>query len=138
MPINPTIPLSINPPIAGDPGIINALRSQAFQLQQQQQAQQAQNALRGVLSDPASLDPATGMPNQNAMRKIMAIDPALGVKYQQNALALQSDRLAMKANQLKLTEGQEEAVSKVRQSALAAFDQTYKSTGSQQAAIQAG
>jgi hypothetical protein len=92
MPVDASIPLA-----AGNiPG--NAMNNMvsmyefAAKLKSQQRQQQAQNALRSIFQDPNAIDPQTGMPNQQAVGKMMQIDPAYGMEIQNNILKMQHER----------------------------------------------
>lgn len=59
---------------------------------QRQQAAQSQNALRNILGAPGAVDD-TGQPTPATMAQVMAVDPAAGMKLQQNALVMQQQKL---------------------------------------------
>lgn len=67
--------------------------SLAQAVKQQKQQDASQNALRQIFSDPASVDTETGLPNSNAIRKIMQVDPATGIKLQDASLEAQAKNL---------------------------------------------
>jgi hypothetical protein len=53
---------------------------------------QRTNALRDAFTNPDSVDSTTGLPTTNALRKVMAVDPELGVKLQEDTLDAQVKR----------------------------------------------
>src|SRR5580698_10860000 len=67
-----------------------------FELAQQVQQAKLQTAKRNTLlqtfSDPNSVDPATGTPTPQAIRKVMSVDPEMGLKLQDDALDAQVKR----------------------------------------------
>ena len=69
-------------------------------LQTAQQQAQGRNALRQIFSDPASLDPETGMPNRNAMTRVFAADPDAGVKLTGQINEMARQREAMEMNRI--------------------------------------
>ena len=100
MPVDASIPLA-----AGNiPG--NAMNSMvsmyefATKMKHQQQAEQAQNALRGIFQDQSNIDPKTGMPNQQAVGKMMQIDPAYGMEIQNTMAKMQHEREQAKTAQI--------------------------------------
>ncbi len=58
---------------------------------QRKQAQTA-NALKGILSAPGAID-ANGNPTAEALGRVTAVSPELGIKFRQNALKTQQDQL---------------------------------------------
>lgn len=135
MPIDPSIPLSVN---QFDVGRVAQGANQLMALRQNMQKDQAQNALKQLLSDPSNLDPATGQPTPNALMKITAISPDMGMKLQENALTLQADRARLGEMQMKRVGEIQGLIEPVRDSALNAYEDTLKSTGDQTAAEAAG
>lgn len=71
-------------------GIGNA--QQLIGLRQMRQKVESENALRNILGAPGAID-ATGQPTSDAMKRVMAVDPAAGMKLQQNSLAAQEHQL---------------------------------------------
>ena len=53
---------------------------------------QRTNALRDAFTNPDSVDPSTGLPTPVAIRKVMSVDPELGVKLQDDTLEAQVKR----------------------------------------------
>lgn len=64
-----------------------------MQMRQIAQQRQAQNALRQIYSTPGAIGP-DGMPTQNAMRNIMAIDPRFGMQLADQASQMAQHRAA--------------------------------------------
>lgn len=83
---------NIGPDFAG--AMQNA--AQMWQLDaQRKQAQQA-NALKDILGAPGALD-ANGNPTAEALGKVTAVSPELGIKFRQNALKTQVEQLHMQS-----------------------------------------
>lgn len=69
--------------------------SLAQAIKQQKQQDASQNALRQIFSNPDSVDPTTGLPNQKAISGVMAVDPTMGIKLQDASLDAQVKKLQM-------------------------------------------
>lgn len=96
MSIDPRIALGFQPTQGIGPDFGNALRNagQMLQLRQAGQEIQNQNALKSILSQPGAID-ASGNPTDDAMQKVMGVDPQMGMKLRQNALAQQENQLRL-------------------------------------------
>lgn len=94
MPTDPDIVLqagNIGDPAKQQQGMISMFNlAQAVKGAQLQQ--QRTNALRDAFTNPDSVDPVTGLPTQQAIRKVMQVDPELGVKIQDDAISAQVKR----------------------------------------------
>lgn len=82
---------NINDPQKQTNGLISMF-SLAQAVKKSQQEQIRVNALRDAFTNPASVDPITGLPTKDAIRKVMTVDPELGVKLQDDALEAQVKR----------------------------------------------
>lgn len=79
MPTDPSIILGVNGPGQNIEQATNALAA-ITQLRQIQQDQQSQNTLKQLLSDPANLDPETGLPTNNTLAQYTRQFPQAGMK----------------------------------------------------------
>src|ERR1700761_5971646 len=79
-------------------------RTQLVQQQAQmgQQQMQGQNTLRSIFANPKSLDPTTGMPTTDAMRRIMAVDPSTGMQLKAAQFRQQLDQMELADDKLKI------------------------------------
>lgn len=107
MPIDPSIPLNAQAPQPN----INAL----LPLIQYAQQKKQQNAISQILNNPNSIDPATGLPTQQAAAQIMKIDPKTGLALQEKSADLQEARQEGQVKQAALYGG----IVKKRQDAFA-------------------
>lgn len=82
---------NINDPGKQEQGLISMF-SLAQAVRKANQEQQRTNALRNIFTNPASVDANTGLPTPQAIRGIMTVDPEMGVKLQDDALAAQVRR----------------------------------------------
>ena len=86
MAIDPSIPLGVNTQFPGyDPSNTLAMMSNMQQFKAQQEAVRKQNALKDILSQPGAIDTKTGVPTVNALSRISAVDPELGIKLHDQA-----------------------------------------------------
>ena len=149
MPIDPSIPLQAKPlnvmtPFQLEEGAQNnALRN--LQLQKAGQEMQQQNALRQAFSDPGGFD-KDGMPtgvliarvaqtgNVNALNALMTHAATI---QQKQALA-QQERAKAQELQVQTDKMYGEAIKHGHERAINAYDTVLKSTGSEEAARQAG
>lgn len=133
MPIDPRIPLGIEapPPIQfPDPGqsTFGAVRT-AGALQQMQMLQreaQTQNALRSVLSQPGATD-ERGAPSQNAIRQVMAVDPAAGMKLMESSLRTQEASVRMEGAKSDLFAKKYSMINEALSPALVTYESALKS-----------
>jgi hypothetical protein len=110
MPIDPSIassgnaqiPMGLRPMESMGPDKMLSLADMAMKLRQGQQQEQARNALREVFSNPEAVDPATGMPTQASISKVMAIDPATGQQLQQNMMKQRQQQMQMELQKTEL------------------------------------
>lgn len=97
MPVDASIPLSGNNAglnWAGPMSLADlAAKTQQYKLTQQKIA--GQNALAQIFSDPSNLDP-TGNLTPQAQQKVMAVDPATGLKLREDAVEDQVRRAQAK------------------------------------------
>lgn len=82
MAIDASIPLGTQAPAPFDV-------SKLSDLLKFKQQNQTQNALKQILADPNSTDPATGLPNAAAIQKIMAVSPQTGLSILEKSTDLQ-------------------------------------------------
>lgn len=99
MPTDPNIILGINQDPGIQPGQLVSMFDFAQQVRQVRQQEASQNALKSVFSDPNSVDPATGLPNAQAIRKVMQVDPGMGIKLQDASLEAQVKKAQLIHNQ---------------------------------------
>lgn len=110
MPIDASIPLRVNSDVF-DPKQMMSMAQMAMVMKQKKQQLEAQNALRSVFADPNSMDASGGL-SPAAINRVMAIDPATGIKLQ-SAMATQQARNAsmdekrIKTAKLKMDMGRE-------------------------------
>ena len=108
--------------VAGpDMGKMLSLQAFAQQMQEHKQEVQRQNTLRSILGSPGAIDPTTGIPKPATMGAVMAIDPATGMKLQQNVLSMQAQREQLQEHQLKRYGEIQELVTPIRREAMAAY-----------------
>lgn len=81
MAIDPSIPLQVQSPQFD--------MSRLMEMAQMGQKMKQQNALKAIMSDPSSMDPATGLPNAAAIQKIMGVDPQAGLKLVEETANIQ-------------------------------------------------
>lgn len=94
MPSDPNIILeagNLNNPQQQEQGLISMF-GLAQAVKQAQRQDQRTNALRDAFTNPNSVDATTGLPTPTAIRKVMSVDPELGVKLQDDALEAQVKR----------------------------------------------
>lgn len=84
MPVDASIPLAAGQIQGPDPRQMMSLLELAHTMRQRRQAENAQNALRSIFANPSNLD-ASGNPTPDAMRGVMAIDPATGMQLRSQA-----------------------------------------------------
>lgn len=109
-------------------------------LQQVHQDMERANKLRGILGAPGAVDPKTGVPTTDTVANVMSVDPAAGMKLQQNTLQLQQSHLQTEryktdtfANQYKLTaQVSEEAYTAYKQAMANGMDETAARAKAQQ------
>ena len=95
MPIDPSIALSYNPaPLGPNVGQTVQTANALLALQQQQKQVQTANTLKQILGQPGAIDP-TGNPTPEALGRVTALDPALGINLRQNMLKQQEQTLRM-------------------------------------------
>lgn len=92
MPADTDIILSAGNIKGPDPNTLVSMFSLAQQVQAAKQESVKKNALLQAFSDPNSVDPATGTPTPQAIRKVMTVDPQMGLKLQDDALTAQVTR----------------------------------------------
>ena len=133
------IPLAYNPVARGpDLGHSLSLADFAAQMQERQQQQQSQNALKQVLGAPGAVDPTTGQPTPQTMQAVMGIDPNVGMKLGQNALAMQGQRAQLDEHALKRQGMLDDLVEPVRVESYSAYQTALKAGQSEDAARAAG
>lgn len=138
MAVDASIALQNFQPQAFDPSRAFQLAEAITEYRQKNAETQRQNALRQLLGQPGAMDPATGAPTANTLSKVMAIDPGTGLKLQQNALTMMSERTQLQNAQLKRHGIIQEMIDPVRDAALNAHDEVLKKGGSEEEASAAG
>lgn len=127
-----------NIPQQSDPTAFLKSYGAAFDQAQAGQAAQRQNSLRQILAQPGAIDPTTGMPSADAFKAVMAVDPATGMKLQQNALAMSAQREQLQNSQLKRQAAIDEVLEPVRVDSYTAYQKALKGGASKDAAMAAG
>jgi len=96
MPIDPNLAFGFRPTPNVGPDFGGAIQDaqQANALIQQRQKMQSQNALRNILGQPGAID-AMGNPTPDAMARVTAVDPIMGVNLRQNMLVQQQNQTRM-------------------------------------------
>lgn len=137
MPVDPNIILGVqNNQI--DPGAVMSMMEFAQKLKTQQQATQTQNALRSVFTDPASTD-ESGLPTSNALKRITAIDPEMGINLYDNVASLKDKEVVRDQHEGDLMEQKSQFYAdKVLIPAQTAYQDTLDATGNRDEAIKAG
>ena len=133
------IPLQANPQAANiDIGKAMSLADFAQQMREHQEDRQRQNTLRSILGQPGAIDPTSGMPSPQAFQAVMAVDPATGMKIQQNALAMAGERAKLQDAQLKRQGMIDDVLEPVRVDSYTAYQKALKSGMPKDAALAAG
>lgn len=96
MPVDPNIILDAGNiegtnPQQQEQGLISMF-SLAQAVKQSKMQDMRTNALRDAFTNPDSVDAITGLPTPQALRKVMSVDPELGVKLQEDTLDAQVKR----------------------------------------------
>ncbi len=122
MPIDPSIPLSVQGPQPVTMNSLIQLSQVAQQMHAQRQQQQIKNSLLTIFRDPSNLE-ANGMPNNNALRQISALDPELGMKFRTSQAEIQSQQSLGDERRASMYKTKAEAISNATEPALMAYDQ---------------
>lgn len=135
--VDASIPMGFRPTPNIGPDVAGALQNaQAmWQLDAAKKQQQSQNALKTILSSPGAID-ASGNPTPDAMSKIMAADPATGMKFQQNALAMMQNQEQLRTTQLKRQQELSDRAEPIRIETYRVYNETPGSAAAKQAAAQ--
>lgn len=112
--------------------------SLAQAVKQQRQQQTSQNALKTVFSDPESVDPTTGLPNATAIRKVMQVDPAMGIKLQDASLEAQVKKLQIQHSATEQGKTKFDFMSQVAGTGYNAYKEALDSGKSESDAVAAG
>lgn len=125
--VNALIPLSVDPRATAGPDIGQIVRNQLLtqKVRENNRAMQAQNALRQLYSDPSNID-SNGNPTPDALRKIMAIDPATGMQVQTNMLRNQEMKVQTDSQKTELFAKKFSMVNTVNSEALTAYEDALK------------
>lgn len=70
-----------------------AQSQQLLQLKQQQEQQKQQNALLDVFKNPDAVDKTTGLPTNDTLQAVTAINPQFGLQMRQNSLVQQDQQV---------------------------------------------
>lgn len=89
---DPSIILDVNQNPGIQPSNLISMFDFAQKAQQYRQQQAGRNALLGVLSNPDSIDPNTGLPTTKAIGQVTRIDPTAGIQLQNETLDAQVKR----------------------------------------------
>ena len=110
----------------------------AQQVQKAKQDTAKKNALLSTFADPNSVDPNTGVPTPQAIRKVMAVDPEMGLKLQDDALGAQVKRAQAAHYQTEAGKNNFDFMSSVAGVGFDAYDAAKKAGKSDADAIAAG
>ena len=118
---NASIPLAFNPqPLGPDLGRAIDVVGGYQTLQANQQKMAGQNAIKAIFSNPQNLD-ASGLPTQNALNQIMAVDPASGMSLMANKQSLYNQQMSARLTQLKIGGALEDRIREIGTDAHAAY-----------------
>lgn len=143
MPTDPSIILGINPaPNSAQQTMTLADFAQNYKANQAKLAMQqrqlaSESAIKGVLSDPANLDPATGRPTTKALREITQIDPQVGMGMQEHIAGLEEKEAQAGHFKSQAFKEKVEAAHDVNGSAIMAYDEALKAGTPIEAAVKA-
>ena len=121
-----------------NPNSLVSMFSLAQQVQKAKQETAKKNALLQAFSDPNSVDAATGVPTPQAIRKVMAVDPEMGLKLQDDALGAQVKRAQAAHYQTEAGKNNFDFMSSVAGVGYDAYDAAKKAGKSETDAIAAG
>lgn len=126
--VNPSIALQTNPNATAGPDLnaIMRLQQAGLQLKAQQQEVQSQNALKQLFSDPENVDKETGLLKPSASAKIMAENPAFGMKYNQAAAQTQETQTRALGAKADLAEKIREMGANMADETLGTYDDAVK------------
>jgi len=134
MPTDPSIILQAQSPQLD----IGAIFKQAYQLKEMKQQQESRNALRGLFSNPANLDPKTGTPTSNALIQYSRVDPKGAMELREQAASIE-DRNALKdERRVKAMDDREDHLQEVRLTALTTYKDALARGLPKEAAMAAG
>lgn len=122
MPIDAAIPLQVNTQFWPNPQQMMSMAVFAQQMRQQKQQQMAQNALRGIFSDPNSMD-ESGNLRPEALNRVMAIDPATGMQIRGQMQTQQMHQASMNEKLMQTWKLKMEAAKEGTEAALMTYDQ---------------
>jgi hypothetical protein len=134
--VNAQIPLSFQPTPNVGPNFGKAISdaNNLVQLQQFKQQVERANKLRDILGAPDAIDPATGAPKPDTLSRVMGVDPAAGMKLQQNTLEMQQHKLQMDRYKTDTFAKQYELTKDVSNEAYTAYKQALADGKDEQAA----
>lgn len=121
-----------------DPNNLVSMFSLAQQVQQAKQESAKRNALLQTFSDPNSVDPATGSPTPQAIRKVMSVDPEMGLKLQDDSLNAQVQRAQLQHSKTEAGKNNWDFMSQVAGVGYDAYDDAIKAGKPQAEAVSAG
>jgi len=131
--VNAMIPLSYQSPQMPTQQDIYRNQLAQMQVQQAQQNAQSMNMMKQVFADPANVD-EKGMPNQNAIAKIMQIDPEKGMamqnklaEFQQQQQVAQTNQIHQKMLSMDVNEKQSDKMEKIATQAQVRYDELIES-----------
>lgn len=135
--IDARIPMMFNPTqnIGPNFGAAIADAARVMQLQQAQQEDARQNKLRDILGKPGAFD-LMGQPTPDTTSKVMGVDPASGMKLQQNALTGLNQRATLAVNQGKRDEQIQELIEPARVASMEAYQKAQGGEAAKRAVAQ--
>ncbi len=123
MALDPSIPLGFNPqPTGPNIGQVAQQANMLLQLQQQKRQMQAQNALAQLFQRQGATGP-DGNLTSDAMRQVMAIDPATGMRLRDQQAKAENLRATTALHTTEAAAKKQELAQGVRGGAVEAYDQ---------------
>lgn len=110
----------------------------AQKVKQYRQQDATRNTLKSVFTDPNSVDPTTGLPNPQAIRKVMQVDPGMGIKLQDASLEARIKNMQAQHYQTEVGKTKFDFMSQVAGAGVDAYQAAKDAGKSEQDAISAG
>lgn len=137
MGIDASIPLAAGNIQGSDPNQLMSMLQFATQVKQQRAAADKQNALLQIFADPNNVDETTGGLKPEANRKVLAVDPVMGMKLQDNALDAKVKKAQLDSEETEAGRKKWEFGSSVAGAAVDAYEEVKNKGGSDADAISA-
>jgi len=140
MPTDPSIILDAGNFTTPPPGAQSIMSmwefAQAVKAQQKQEA--TTNTLKQIFTNPASVDPVTGMPTNKAVQEVMAVDPELGLKVRDQTLEAQVKAAEIAHSKTEVGKNNWDFMTQVAGIGYDAYDEAKKAGKSEPDAVSAG